>query len=75
VSHVGTHEALDMSHLFLLLNLAHALLLFLQGAISYIVTLLLALKASDESFLWLKLHLGGLGSFPVLSRCGTATLG
>jgi hypothetical protein len=75
VSHVGTHEALDMSHLILLLNLAHDLLLFLQGAISYIVTLLLALKACDESFLWLKLHLGGLGSFPVLSRCGTVALG
>ena len=69
VSHVG---ALDMSHLLLLLDLAHALLFFLQGAISYMVTLLLALKASDESLLWLKLHLGGLWGFAVLPRCGTA---
>jgi hypothetical protein len=56
VSHVG---AFDMSHL-LLLNLAHALLFFLPGAISYMVTLFLAPKASDESLLRLKLHLGGL---------------
>ena len=79
---VGTHRgivfhvgALDMSHLLLLLYLTHALLFFLQGAISYMVTLLLALEASDESFLWLELHLGGLGGFVILPRCGTATLG
>ena len=29
---------------------------------------LLALEASDENLLWLKLHLGGLGSFVVLPR-------
>jgi hypothetical protein len=40
-----------MSHLLLLLNLAHALLFFLQGAISYMVTLFLAPEASDESLL------------------------
>jgi len=51
VSHVGTLEALDMSHLLLLLNLTHAFVFFLQGAISYMVTLLLAPEASDESFL------------------------
>jgi hypothetical protein len=49
VSHVG---ALHMNHLLLLLNLAHAFLFFLQGVISYMVTLLLALEASDESLLW-----------------------
>ena len=75
VSHVGTLEALDMSHLLLLLNLAHAFVFFLQGAISYMVTLLLVPEASDESLLWLKLHLGGLGGFVVLPRCGTAALG
>ena len=73
VSHVRTLEALDMSHL-LLLNLAHVFVFFLQGAISYMVTLLLAPEASDESLLWLKLHLGGHGGFAVLPRCGTATL-
>ena len=72
VSHVG---ALDMSHLLILLDLAHALLFFLQGAISYMVTLVLALKESDESLLWLKLHLDGLRGFVVLPRCGTAALG
>ena len=72
MSHVGT---LDMSHLLLLLDLPHALLFFLQGAISYMVTLLLALEASDESLLWLKLHLHGLGGFAVLPKCGTAALG
>ena len=51
VSHVGTLEALDVSHLLLLLNLAHAFVFFLQGAISYMVTLRLAPKASDESSL------------------------
>ena len=60
MSHVETLEALDMSHL-LLLNLTHAFGFFFEGAISYMVTLLLAPKASDESILWLKLHLGGLG--------------
>ena len=50
MSHFGTLEALDMSHL-LLLNLAHVFVFFLQGAISYMVTLLLAPEASDESFL------------------------
>ena len=70
--HVGV---LDMSHLLLLLYLAHVLLFLLQGAISYMVTLLLALEASDESLLWLKLHLVGLGGFPILSRCGTSALG
>jgi hypothetical protein len=75
VSHVGTLEALDMSHLLFLLDLAHALLFFLQGAISYMMTLLLAPEASDESLLWLKLHLGGLEGFSVLPRCGTAALG
>ena len=39
------------------------------------VTLLLAPEASDESLLWLKLHLGGLGGFAVLPRCGTTALG
>ena len=75
VSHVETLEALDMSHLLLLLNLAHAFVFFLQGAISYMVTLLLALETSDESLLRLKLHLGGLRGFAVLSRCGTSVLG
>jgi hypothetical protein len=51
-----------MRHLLLLLNLAHAFVFFLQGEISYMVTLLLALEASDESLLWLKLYLGGLGA-------------
>jgi hypothetical protein len=50
VSHVGALEALDMSHL-LLLNLAHAFGFFLQGAISYMVTLFLAPEASDKSSL------------------------
>ena len=72
VSHVG---ALDMSHLLFLLDLDHALLFFLQGAISYMVTLLLAFKASDESLLWLKLHLHGLRGFAVLPKCGTTALG
>jgi hypothetical protein len=62
-----------MSHL-VLLNLAHALLFFLQGPISYMMTLL-APETGDESLLWLKLHLGGLGGFAVLPRCGTAALG
>ena len=75
VSHVGTLKALDVSHLLLLLNLAHAFVFFLQGAISYMVTLLLIPKASDESLLWLKLHLGSLGGFAILPRCGTAALG
>jgi len=44
-------EALGISHLLLLLDLVHALLFFLQGAISYMVTLLLALEVSDESLL------------------------
>ena len=48
VSHVGE---LDMSHLLLLLDLAHALLFFLQGAISDMVIIFLALEASDESLL------------------------
>ena len=52
VSHVGTLEALDMSHLLLLLNLTHAFVFFLQGAISYMVTLGLAPEASDETLLW-----------------------
>jgi hypothetical protein len=64
-----------MSHLLFLLDLAHALLFFLHGAISYMMTLLLAPKASDESLLWLKLHLGGLGGFSILPRCGTTALG
>ena len=72
MSHVG---ALDMSHLLLLLDLDHALLFFLLGAISYMVTLLLAPEASDESLLWLKLHLDGLGGFAVLPRCSTTALG
>jgi len=38
VSHVRTLEALDMSHLLFLLDLAHARLSFLQGAISHMVT-------------------------------------
>ena len=74
MSHVGTLEALDMSHLLLLLNLTHAFVFFVQGAISYRVTLL-SPEASDESLLWLKLHLDGLEGFAVLPRCGTATLG
>jgi hypothetical protein len=65
VSHVG---ALDMSHLLLLLDLAHAILFFIQGAISYMVILLLALEASDESLLWLELHLGDHGGFAILPR-------
>ena len=75
MSHVGTLEALDISHLLLFLDLAHALLFFLQGAIPYMVTLLLALEASDGSLLWLMFHLDGLEGFPVLSRCGTTALG
>jgi hypothetical protein len=39
------------------------------------VTLLLALEASDGSLLWLKLYLDGLEGFAVLPRCGTAALG
>jgi hypothetical protein len=74
VSHVGALEALDMSHL-LLLNLVHAFVFYLQGVISYMVTLFLAPEASDESLLWLKLHLGGLVGFAVLPRCGTTALG
>ena len=74
VSHVGTLEALDMSHLFILLNLTHAFVFFLQGEISYMVTLLLVPEASDDSLLWLKLHLGGLGGFAVLPKCGTTAL-
>ena len=50
VSHIGTLEALDMSHL-LLLNIAHTFVFFLQGAISYMVTLFLVPEASDESSL------------------------
>ena len=67
-------EALDMTHL-LVLDLAHGLLFFLQGAISYMVTLLLAPEASDESLLWLKLHLGGLGGIDVLPMYSTTALG
>jgi hypothetical protein len=63
-----------MSHLLLFLDLAHALLFFLQGAISYMVTLLLAPEVSDESVPWLKLHLGGLGGFAILPRCSTSML-
>ena len=74
VSHIGALEALDMSHLLLLLNLTHAFVFFLQGAISYMVTLLLAPEASDESLLWLKLHLGGLRGFAILPRFSTAAL-
>jgi hypothetical protein len=48
VSHVG---ALDMSHLILLLELAHVLPFFLQGAVSHMVTLFLALEASDVGLL------------------------
>ena len=72
VSHIG---ALDMSHLLLLLDLAHVLLFFLQGAIFYMVTLLLAPEASAESPFLLKLHLGGLGGFAILPRSGTTALG
>ena len=68
MSHVG---ALDMSHFVLLLDLAHALLFFLQSAISDMVTFFLALEASDESLLWLKFHLCDRGDFPILSRCST----
>ena len=75
VSYVGTLKALDMSHLLLLLNLTDAFVFFLQGAISYMVILLLAPKTSDESLIWLKFHLGGLGGFAVLPRCGTTALG
>ena len=71
MSYVG---ALDMSHLSLLLNLNHAFVFFLQGAISYMVTLLLALEASDGNLLWLRLNLGGLGGFDVVPRCGTTAL-
>jgi hypothetical protein len=71
VSHVG---ALDRSHLLLLLDLAHALFFFLHGVISHMVTLFLALEASDESLLWLKLHFGGLRGFAILPKWGTAAL-
>jgi hypothetical protein len=50
------------------LDLAHALLFFLPSEVSHMVTLFFALEASDESLLWLKLHLGGLGSFAILPR-------
>ena len=80
ISLVGTYrgivfhvEALDMTHL-LVLDLAHGLLFFLQGAISYMVTLLLAPEASDESLLWLKLHLGGLRGFAVVPKFGIVAL-
>ena len=46
MSHVG---ALDMSHLLLLLDLAHVLLFFLQGAISHMMTHSITLEASDGS--------------------------
>ena len=62
VSHVGTLEALDMSHLLLLLNLAHAFVFFLQGAISYMVTLFLVHEASDESSLVESCTLVALGA-------------
>ena len=74
ISLAGTHRgimsrvgALNMSHFVLLLDLAHALLFFLQSAISDMVSLFLAHEASDESLLWLMLHLDGFGSFVVLS--------
>ena len=75
VSHVGTLEALNMSHLLLLLNLTHAFGFFFEGAISYMVTLLLAPEASDESLLWFKLYLGGLGGIAILPTYGTTPLG
>jgi hypothetical protein len=49
MSHIGAFEALDVSHPFLLtFALAHILLFFLQGAISHMVTLFLAIKASER---------------------------
>jgi hypothetical protein len=49
MSHIGTFEALDVSHPFLLtFALAHIHLFFLQGAISRMVTLILASKASER---------------------------
>jgi hypothetical protein len=49
VSHIGAFEEFNMSHPFLLiLALAHILLFFLQGAISHMVTLFLAIKASER---------------------------
>ena len=65
VSHVG---ALDMSHLLLLLDLAHVLLFFLQGEISHMMTLSIALEANDGSLvhhfsLLLDLAIVGLVNF------------
>ena len=65
MSHVG---ALDMSHLLLLLDLAHVLLFFLQGAISHMMTLSIALEANDGSLvhhfsLLLDLAIVGLVTF------------
>ena len=64
VSHVG---ARNMSHL-ILLDLAHVLLFFLQGAISHMMTLSITLEASDGSLvhpssLLLDLAIVGLVTF------------
>jgi ascorbate-specific PTS system EIIC-type component UlaA len=49
MSNIGAFEAVDVSHPFLLtFALAHILLFFLQGAISHMVTLFLAIKASER---------------------------
>ena len=73
MSHVG---ALDMSHLLLLLDLAHVLLFFLQGAISHMMTLSIALEANDGSLvhhfsLLLDLAIVGLVNFLIgFGACG-----
>ena len=46
MSHVG---ALNMRHLLLLLDLAHVLFFFLQGAISHMMTLSIVLEENDGS--------------------------
>ena len=72
MSHVGS---LDMSHL-LLLDLAHVLLFFLQGAISHMMTLSIALEANDGSLvhhfsLLLDLAIVGLVNFLIgFGACG-----
>ena len=65
-----------MSHL-LILALDHALLFLPQGAISHMVTLLLALEASDESLvllLFLPLDFGIVGLVLLVGFCFKSTI-
>jgi hypothetical protein len=63
-----------MSHLLLLLNLSHAFVSFFKEQSLTWWPSFLHLK-QVMSLLWFKLHLGGLGGFAVLPRCGTTALG